>query len=189
MPIQLDLQQALLLVVDLQERLLPAIDEKERVLKRSAVLIKAARILGMPIIWSEQYKKGLGNTDPAICAALGAGADCACPLPLEKMAFGCLGDPAILQAVNESGRKQLILIGIETHVCILQTALKGLELGFDVFLAEDAIGSRRASDRQTALCRMRQAGCVPASVEMLIMESLRVAGGDKFKVILPLLKD
>lgn len=183
MSVRLSPDYALLMVVDLQERLLPVIDGWEAVVARSEVMIKAARILGIPILWTEQYRKGLGQTDPAIAGAIGEAVE-----PLEKMAFGCLGDPAIAEAVRASGRTQLILVGIETHVCILQTALAAIEADMQVFLAEDAISSRRASDCEVALRRMAQAGAIPASVEMLIMESLGVAGGEKFKAILPLLK-
>lgn len=184
MPIQLNPDQSLLMVVDLQERLLPLIDRREAVLKRAAALIRATRILGWPIVWTEQYRKGLGATDPSIVEAIGEAAQ-----PLEKVAFGCLDDAAIAETVRAAGRSQLILCGIETHVCILQTTLRALDNDREVFLAEDAIGSRRPTDRETALRRLTQAGAVPATVEMLIMEGLRVAGGEKFKAILPLLKE
>ena len=183
MTTRLSVQNALLMVVDLQDRLLPTIHDNQAILGRSGIMIQAARILGIPIVWTEQYRRGLGPTNPAIAEAIGDAA-----VPMEKMAFGCLGDAAIAEAVRTSGRAQLILVGIETHVCIMQTALAALEDGLQVFLAEDAISSRRASDRETALRRMVQAGAIPASVEMLIMESLVVAGGEKFKAILPLLK-
>ena len=187
MPIQLNPAHALLMVVDLQERLLPVIHDRDRVVARTRVLIQAAIILGLPILWTEQYKKGLGATVPAVAEAIGDIAR-----PLEKMAFGCLGDAAIAKAVGDldaAGRKQIILCGIETHVCILQTALQALGTGHTVFVAEDATGSRRANDRETALRRLTQAGAVPATVEMLIMEALAVAGGENFKAILPLLKE
>ena len=175
--------QVLLMVVDLQERLLPAIDLRERVLARSILLIRALKILGAPMIWTEQYRKGLGPTDPAIVEAIGDAAQ-----PLEKTAFGCLDDPTIRLACESTGRAQLILCGIETHVCILQTALRALEAGLQVYIAEDAVGSRRPGDRETALRRLAQAGAVPATVEMLIMELLGVAQGERFKAVLPLLK-
>lgn len=183
-PIQLKLDEAVLVVVDLQERLLPAIAERERVVARSRVMIQAARVLGIPILWTEQYKKGLGETAAEIREAIGEAA-----APLEKMAFGCLGDPAFAATAGAGGASQMILIGIEAHVCVLQTALAARAAGWTVFIAEDALGSRRPSDRATALARMTQAGCVPATVEMLIMEALGAAGGEKFKAILPLLKE
>jgi nicotinamidase-related amidase len=184
MPIQLHPENALLMVVDLQERLLPAIHENEKILRRGEVLIRAARILNIPILWTEQYRKGLGPTDPLIAAALEGTAR-----PLEKMAFGCFNDEAILRAAQATEREQLILCGIETHVCILQTALAALDDDWDVFVAEDAVSSRRPADRDAALRRMTQAGAVPATAEMLIMEALGEAGGPAFKAILPLLKD
>ncbi len=184
MPVKLNPNDALLMVVDLQERLLPSIHDREEIVRRAVVMIRAARILELPIIWTQQYRKGLGSTEAAIVEAIGDAAE-----PIEKLAFGCLGDEDVAAAVKALGRSQLILCGIEAHVCILQTALRGIELGWEVFLAEDAIGSRRPSDRETGLRRLMQAGAIPATVEMLIMEALGVAGGGGFKAILPLLKE
>lgn len=183
-PIELQPEDALLVVVDLQEKLLPAIAERERVVKRSLVMIRAAQTLGIPILWTEQYKKGLGDTVAEVKDAIGEAAR-----PMEKVAFGCLCDEAVAAETKVSGKRQMILVGIEAHVCVLQTALKALAEGWTVFLAEDALGSRRMSDRETALRRLAQAGCVPATVEMLIMEALGVAQGEKFKSVLPLLKE
>ncbi|HOE97708.1 MAG TPA: hydrolase [Candidatus Sumerlaeota bacterium] len=180
---QLSRDRSFLMVIDLQERLLPAIHDHQAVRDRSVFLIRAARILGLPIVWTEQYRKGLGPTVPPVAEAIGDAAR-----PMEKMAFGCLCDDAVARAVESAGRDQLILCGIEAHVCVLQTALAARERGLTVFLAEDAIGSRRPSDRDAALRRMAQAGCVPATSEMLVMEALRVAGTDPFKQLLPLLK-
>lgn len=184
MPTQLNNEQAVLLVIDLQEKLMPHITDNEAVAKRTAVMIDAAKILGWPIIWSEQYRKGLGETIAPIRERLTGATE-----PLEKLSFGCLADAGQLAALNATGRQQLVLVGIETHVCVLQTALAAIHAGFEVFLAEDALGSRRASDRNTALKRMIHAGAIPATVEMLIMEALVIAKGDQFKAILPLLKD
>jgi nicotinamidase-related amidase len=187
MAIQFKPDQAILMVVDMQEKLLPLIHDWERVVARATVLIRAARLLGLPIVWTEQYRKGLGPSVPEIAEAIGDAAQ-----PREKLAFGCLGDEAICGVAAQyaqAGRRQMVLCGIETHVCILQTALKGIEDGYTIFLAEDALGSRRAGDRESALRRLAQAGAVPASVEMLIMEALGVAGGEKFKAILPLLRE
>jgi nicotinamidase-related amidase len=179
-----DPSNALLLVVDLQEKLLPAIDGGERVVGRCATMIRAARLIGIPIVWTEQYRKGLGGTVAAIVEAIGEAA-----APMEKMTFGCLSCEAVREAVRLDGRKQIVLVGIEAHVCVLQTALEAIEGGWRVFAAEDAVGSRRASDRETALRRMTQAGVVPATVEMLLMEGLREAGTAEFKSALSLLKE
>jgi nicotinamidase-related amidase len=183
-PKQLDPAQALLVVIDLQKKILPHIHRWEQVVKRTCLFIHAAKIIGIPILWSEQYRKGLGGTVEEIAEVIGDSA-----LPMGKMAFGCLCDDAINEAAIGSGCRQLILCGIESHVCVLQTALKALEEDWDVFLLEDAVSSRHESDHETALKRMVQAGAVPATVEMLIMESLVIAGGERFKAILPMLKD
>jgi nicotinamidase-related amidase len=180
---QLNIDDALLMVIDLQEKLLPAIHEGEAVVGRAVTLIRAARILDIPIVWTEQYKKGLGATDSRIADAIGDAVQ-----PLEKICFGGFNDNAIARAAADSGRRQLILCGIEAHICVLQTALWALNHGWVVFFAQDAVGSRRPGDRETALARLRHAGAVPASVEMLVMEALGRAGTAQFKQILPLLK-
>lgn len=180
----LDSNKALLLVVDIQENLNGRIFDHEAMLARCVAMIQAARILNIPAILSEQYKKGLGETVAEIREALGPDVK-----GYEKLAFGLFGDPALRGAIEASGRKQLILTGVETHVCILQTALKGLEAGYDVFVAEDAVSSRNACDRKTALRRMRQAGVIPATVEMLIMEAQVTAANPRFKSLLPIVRD
>jgi len=163
---------------------MPTIDERERVVRRCVRLIRGARILGVPILWTEQYRKGLGPTVPEIVEAIGDAA-----APMEKMHFGCLDDEAVRGRVEATRRRTLALCGIEAHVCIMNTALRALEDGMRVAVAEDAVGSRRASDRETALRRMTQAGVIPATVEMLLMEWMRESGTPRFKKVLPLLKD
>jgi nicotinamidase-related amidase len=182
-PILLDPSQAMLLVIDMQERLMPAIADGERVLARAATMAQAARLLGLPVVLSEQYRKGLGPTVAPLVEALGAGIE-----PIEKITFGCMGSPELRQALAATGRRQMILCGVETHVCVLRTALEALAEGWQVFLAEDAVGSRRLADRQSALARLAQAGVVPASVEMLVMEALGRAGTEAFKAVQPLVR-
>ena len=181
---QFDSQRAVLVVVDLQEKLLPAIHDHAAILQRCSVLIRAARILEIPIVWTEQYVKGLGSTVEPIAEVLRGAAE-----PMEKMAFGCFGDENIACELAGLGRDQMILCGVEAHVCVLQTALAALGDGYAVFLAQDALGSRRPADRDAALRRLAQSGAVPATVEMLIMEGLKLAGTEKFKACLPLFKE
>lgn len=173
-----------LMVVDIQERLMPRIHNHERVGRQCVKLIKGAKIVGVPIVWTEQYRKGLGPTNPEIAEAIGDAAE-----PLEKMTFGCLADDAIRARTLELKRKYLILCGIESHICVLQTALHALDEGMVPVLVEDAVSSQRVPDRDAALARMRQAGVIPATVEMLLMEWLKVAGTPAFKQALPLLKE
>lgn len=176
-------EDCLLMVVDIQERLLPSIHDHERVSRQSVKLIEGAKILGVPIVWTEQYKKGLGESTPEIREAIGTAAK-----PLEKLSFGCLSDEGIAAEVRRQNRKAVILCGIETHICVMQTAFSALDRGLTVALAEDAVSSRRPADHETGVARMRAAGVVPATVEMLFMEWMQVAGTDTFKRILPLLK-
>lgn len=177
-------EDCLLMVVDIQERLLPSIHDHERVNRQAVKLIEGAKILGVPIVWTEQYKKGLGESTSEIRDAIGDAAK-----PLEKMTFGCLADEGIAAEVKRQNRKSVILCGIETHICVMQTAFSALDEGLTVALAEDAVSSRRASDHETGVARMRAAGVVPATVEMLFMEWMGIAGTDTFKQMLPLLKN
>lgn len=179
----LNKDDCLLMVVDIQERLLPSIHDHERVNSQAVKLIQGAKILGVPIVWTEQYKKGLGESSPEIREAIGDAAQ-----PLEKMTFGCLADEGIAAEVKRQNKKAAILCGIETHICVMQTAFSALDSGLTVAIAEDAVSSRRPNDHETGIARMRGAGVVPATVEMLFMEWMGVAGTDTFKKILPLLK-
>src|SRR5580765_1078724 len=141
-----------LLVVDIQERLLRAIFENERVGENSHRLIQAAVILNLPVLATEQYRKGLGPTLPALANAI--------PnfKPLEKVAFSACGAAGCLAQLNGAGISDVILCGIETHVCICQTCLDLLEQGFRVFVAADAVSSRTQENHFLGLERMRDAG-------------------------------
>lgn len=176
-------EDCMLVVVDVQDRLLPAIHEGARVVAESRKLILGARALGVPILWSEQYRKGLGGTNEAIVEAIGDAAE-----PMEKMTFGCLADDAQRAAVEATGRRTLVLCGMEAHVCVMQTAVHALDLGMRVVLPRDAVGSRRASDAEAGIARMERSGVVPATVESLLMEWTGRAGTDEFKKILAIIK-
>lgn len=176
-------EDSVLMVVDIQDRLLPFIHEHARVLEQSVKLIQGAKVLGVPIIWTEQYRKGLGPSNAKITEAIGDAA-----VSLEKMTFGCLDDSGIRKAFYDLGRNTLVLCGIESHVCVNQTAMRALDDGVKVVLAEDAVSSRKESDRVAGIARMYREGVVPATVEMLLMEWLREAGTETFKKILPIIK-
>lgn len=180
---RIDVQECAILVIDMQERLLPAMHDPEGCSAQCVKLIQGAKTLGVPILWTEQYRKGLGPTVPEIAEAIGDAAS-----PMEKMCFGCLDNESIRSSVEKLGRSHLVLCGIESHVCVLQTALHAMELGLKPVLAEDAVSSRRATDRAAGIARLYQAGVIPGTVEMLLMEWLRVAGTDTFKKMLPLFK-
>lgn len=183
MVVQLQPDKALLAVIDMQEKLLPAIAEREHITRRVELLVRAARILEVPIIWTEQYPKGLGPTVSSIAKLIGDAAR-----PIEKKSFGCFGDECVMRAASITGRIQLLVCGVEAHVCVLQTALSAMVNGWTVFVVEDGVGSRRPLDRNVALSRMAQAGTIPVTAEMAIMEMLGTAEHEKFGEILQLIK-
>lgn len=171
-----------LLVIDVQERLLPVIDECDRVETQVGKLIDGANVLGLPVLVTEQYRKGLGVTVPAIAEKLD-GAVC----NHEKLKFSACIEP-IREELSRRGIRSVIVCGIEAHVCVLQSALDLADVGYVVAVAEDAVGSRRVVDREAALRRMTQAGVVPTTVESVLLELVHEAGTGRFKAILPVIK-
>jgi nicotinamidase-related amidase len=171
-----------LVVVDIQERLLPAIFEKERVAQNAARLIQGATILQVPIFATEQYRKGLGPTVPEVAAAIPGFA------PMEKLTFSACGAAGFIPALEGEKVCDAILCGIEAHVCVMQTCLELLEKSFRVFVVADAISSRTPENYRLGLDRMRAAGAVIASTEMVLFELLEQAGTAEFKQILTLVK-
>jgi nicotinamidase-related amidase len=178
-PIQSD--STVLLVIDFQDRLLPAIHEAEACVAAARRMIEAARVLGVPTICTEQYPAGLGHTCPSIGEAL---ADAAI---FEKTRFsGCVA--AVVDRLRELNRRSVVVVGIEAHVCVQQTVLDLLRLGFTPLICADAVSSRRPLDRDMAIERMRQAGAIVTTSESVIFELLGEAGTDTFKRILKIVK-
>jgi nicotinamidase-related amidase len=179
----LDRANALLLVVDVQERLFKAMPEAGQapLVKNLEILIKAARRLEIPIVVSEQYPKGLGPT-------LAALRELSPEAPMEKLEFSCGGNKAIARKILQSGRKQIIVAGMETHVCVYQTVRDLARGGFTVFLPQDAVISRTAENRQAGLALCDKAGAVLTSTEATVFDLLGVAGTPEFKELSPLLK-
>ena len=172
----LDRNEAVLVVVDVQEKLCRAMDEKvlERLTGNIGVLQEAAREMGIPVVATEQYVKGLGETLPAIKEKLAESA-------LEKMTFSCCGDNAFLDKIRELKRPQIIVTGMETHVCVLQTVLELLDAGYTVHLVRDAVMSRRKDNWFVGMETAAAAGAVITSTEAALFQLLRVAGTDEFK--------
>jgi nicotinamidase-related amidase len=172
-----------LVVIDLQERLVPGIDGADAVLTNTHKLLELAKILKLPTFVTTQYAKGLGPTVPEIEAATDAE-------PLDKVCFSCFGHQPFLQAVaaTMSPGSTLLLAGVETHICVLQTALGGLAAGYDIHVAADAVGSRTKESHALGMERMRHAGVVISSAEMAIYELLGDARRAEFKQMLPFLK-
>jgi nicotinamidase-related amidase len=171
-----------LVVVDVQERLLPAIFEQQRVVQNTVRLIQGAAILQVPIFATEQYRKGLGPTVPEVAGAIPGFA------PMEKLAFSACGAAGFIPALKKRKVSEAILCGIEAHVCVSQTCLDLLEKGFRVFVVADAVSSRTPENYRFGLDRMRAAGAVIVSTEMVLFELLEQAGTDEFKQVLTLVK-
>lgn len=169
-------ESSTLLVVDVQSRLLPAIHDGPRVLANCIWLVQVAQRLGVPIVASEQYPKGLGPTAPELAAALPADS------VRTKVHFSCVAD-GCFDDVEVFQRPQIVIAGTEAHVCVLQTALDLATLGTQVFVVADAVGSRRAEDRELALARFRQHGIDVVSREMVAFEWLHRAGTDVFREV------
>lgn len=175
-------ERSLLLVIDFQERLLPAIEEGEARLARARLLLEVARLLAVPVLASEQYPKGLGPTVAALRERLAA------EEIRSKLCFSCAREEGLRDAVAASGRDQLLLVGVETHVCVLQTALDFHARGLAVFVVADATGSRDGERRRLGLERMRQEEIRIVHSEMAAFEWLRRTGTDTFRRVAPLLK-
>jgi len=161
---------------------LPAIHERERVLLNALRLVKGAGILNLPVLATEQYPKGIGRTVSELAGAIPGFA------PLEKTAFSCCGAKNFISSLASKNVRDVVLCGIEAHVCVCQTALDLLDQGFGVFVVADAISSRTAENLQSGIARMRDSGAAIVSTEMILFELLEEAGTEQFKKILELIK-
>lgn len=173
---------AVVLVVDLQQKLLPAIHAHQALLRNTLRLLNAATLLHLPLVSTEQYPTGLGPTVPEIASAIPEFA------PIEKMTFSAGADEHVLAALRTRNTTDVVLCGIETHICVMQTCLDLIERGFRVFVISDAVSARSKDEHVLGLQRMTQAAAVMASTEMLLFELLERAGTGEFKQLLPWLK-
>ena len=174
-----------LLIVDMQERLAGAMDEVARnaSVRAAGILARAAGHLEIPVIVSEQYPKGLGHTVDALSEDLPGNTRV-----LEKIAFSCCGEAGILDALKGARRPQVVVCGMETHVCVLQTAMDLQTSGFQAFVPEDAVCSRDPANKANALHRLRQSGITVTNTESVIFEWLRDARHSQFKTLTALIK-
>ena len=178
----LKLDDTALVVIDVQGKLAQLMHNRTELFKNLRRMIQGAQVLGVPILWTEQYPKGLGSTVPEVSELL--------PdiQPISKNAFSCCGESAFMSALEPLGRRQILLTGIETHVCVHQTALDLLDAGYEVQVVADAVSSRTAENRHIGLEKMRDAGVVITSTETALFELLKVAEGPQFKQISMLVK-
>ena len=176
-------QSSFLLVVDMQEKLLPTISRKESVIENIKKLVALAKTVDLPVVITEQYPKGLGSTDASLAQAMGNQY-----APIEKMTFSCMGAEAFRNRVYQlrlQGRDQILVSGIEAHVCVYQTVIHLLSEGWDVHIAADGVGSREEQNWQWALNLMGQSGALIKPTETVIFEMLKLAGTPQFKAMMP----
>jgi nicotinamidase-related amidase len=177
-------EQCALIVVDIQEKLLPPIWEKDRLVRNAQLLIRLAGILKIPALVTTQYNKGLGNTVPEVASLLPD------TPTVDKLMFSCFGSEVFCSLLKRlpGQRTTVLLCGMETHICVMQTALGALREGYLVHVASDAVSSRTELNWRIGLERMRAAGAILSSTEMMIYELLRSSGAPAFKELLPYLK-
>ena len=175
-------ENVLLLLVDIQGKLAHLMHEKELLFKHLQQLIKGIQVLGVPILWVEQNPIGLGPTIPEIAGMLPD------VKPISKMSFSSCRNDRFLQALKNLNRKQALIAGIETHICVYQTAADLVAMGVEVQVVTDAVSSRNAENKAIGLQKMRDAGATLTSVETALFELLKVAEGEPFKEILRIVK-
>lgn len=175
-------EDTVLVAIDFQERLFPAMHDKERLLKQVVKLIQGAKVLEIPVILTEQYPKGLGPTLPEIAELLPD------VKPVEKNCFSCCDAEQFRAALSEMNRKQVLVCGIEAHICVYQTAVALLQAGYEVQVVADGISSRDPENKEFSLTRMNALGIPPTTMEMALFELLKVASGDSFKQISNIVK-
>ena len=175
-------ENTIALVIDIQERLLPHIKQHEEMLVNTGILIDGLQVLDVPMLITEQYRKGLGPSVKEIQEKFDDFT------PLEKTTFSCCDDDGINRELKDYGRKNVIICGIEAHVCILQTAIDLISEGYQPVLIADCVSSKKLEDKLVALERMRQEGARSSSYESILFELARVSGTEKFKAISRLVK-
>jgi nicotinamidase-related amidase len=173
--------EAALLVIDVQEKLMAKIPGAATLVRNIAFLIDGVRLLDVPVSATEQYPKGLGPTVPELAQRL--------PERPDKVAFSCCAIPAVAEGFRNKGRSRIVLAGIESHVCVLHTALDLLAAGFGVFLAVDALASRLALDHEIALRRLASAGAILTTVETVLFELTGGSGHPRFKQVSALVQE
>lgn len=179
----LSIDNTALLVIDVQGRLAQVMHNKETLFANVERMIQGAKVLDLPILWSEQVPEKLGATLPEFADLLSEVSQ-----PISKSSFSCCGAEPFMTALTNTDCRQVLVIGIETHVCVYQTTLDLLNLDYEVQLVTDAVASRAPENKAIGLERMKEAGATLTSTEMALFELLRVAEGDKFRAISKLVK-
>lgn len=178
----IDRNDAVLVAIDFQTKLMPAMADREKLEEAAVKLIKGLGVLKVPAIVTQQYTKGLGPTVSPIAEALGDYE------PIEKTTFSAMEEPDFVKALEQSGKKTVILIGIEAHICVQQTALQLMDRGYSVYVIQDCIASRKESDNLCSQQRMAAAGAVITTYESVLYELLKGAKAEGFKAISAIVK-
>lgn len=178
----LNADNSLVLIIDIQERLVGALD-KDIVVSKAVKMASAAKVLGIPVMITEQYPKGLGNTVPMLKEVLPADT-----LVVEKTSFNALLEDGMAEKIASYGKKQIVIFGIETHICVHQTAAALIEAGYDVYVIKDACASRNKYEFKQGIDIMQQNGAKISCVEIALFEWLKGAKNPKFKEIQALIK-
>jgi nicotinamidase-related amidase len=181
-PTMLTTDNTVLVIIDVQDRLVRVMPDKERLVQNLQKLIKGVRVFNIPVIMTEQYPAGLGPTLPEITGLLPD------VKPIDKFCFSCWDDERFRQELESLKRQQVLIAGIEAHVCVYQTAMDLRGKGYEVQVVVDCISSRDQQNKEVCLTRMTNAGIDPTTVEMALFELLKVAQGDKFKQISSIVK-
>lgn len=175
-------EDACLVIIDIQQKLLPVMQDQLRMVRNCSVLIQTAKALNIPIFWCQQVPAALGPTVPELAALLEG------IVPFDKSSFSCAGQKYFINAIETSGRRTAVLCGIEAHVCVFQTAMDILQKGMDVHVISDAISSRTPENKQIAFDRMKSAGVIISSTEMLLFELLRTSNHPAFRELSNLIR-
>ncbi|EFI42668.1 MULTISPECIES: isochorismatase family protein [Peptoniphilus] len=173
----LDREKTLFLFVDIQDKLLAAIDNREEVLKNSKILAQMVSIMNINSMITVQYPKGLGYTNNSIKEFLKDTEE------IEKKSFSCMLNDEFKKKISDSGKSQVVLCGIEAHICVLLTARDLIKAGYEVFIASDAIGSRSKFNYKNAMSQLKEMGCVLSNVESIMFDLNSVAGTEEFKSV------
>lgn len=182
-PKMIDRDNAALLMIDFQEAFRPVIRDFEFIAERISKMVTGCMILGVPVIFTEQYPKGLGLTAREISLSLPDDSD-----PIIKSTFSACGQPDLMKALSATGANQILLCGAETHICVGQTAHGLLDAGYQVHILEDMVSSRTLNDRTIGIAKMVKSGCIPASLESALFEMVKDSASAEFKEIQALIK-
>lgn len=179
---RIERERSFLLIVDMQEKLVPAVEDREGVVANAARLMTGAARLGVPVLLTEHYAKGIGHTVPALRKLAPADA------VLEKIHFSAVAEPACERRLAALRRPQAVVAGTEAHVCVLQSVLGLAEAGYETFVVLDAVASRKPEDKAAAIDRLRDAGVGGVTTEMVLFEWLARGDTEDFRALLPLIK-